>query len=296
MKKAKSLFSLLFTSVLALSGCSFSDLMFWKKNNSTPTPSKQDTTPENIEKNPVISFSFEDVAGSKTTDKASGNKYKIDYVFSEEHASELFKKPNDPLQKQGVSGKSLYMDGFSTKIRIADYEAPKNKLSISTWVAPRGFENLNRYGNEYLCKGHPRMTSLFDWGHMENDEGFLFGYGRLGMWGLQMNLHNTETNQDIFVGYYDPLNALPLWEWSHIAATFDGETGYICLMFNGEVAYEAIIPDLANTEIRESDEPLYFGYYCSPVYEFGIARQSPSALVDEVELYHSSLSPKEMKG
>ena len=291
MKKHKSLLSLFVVSLLSLTGCKFSDLVPSGDDSSQKDDSKKEES-----KNPVLSFDFEDVSGSRTKDKVSGNTYKIDYVFSEENASILMKKPNDPLQKQGVSGKSLYMDGFSTKIRIADYEAPKNKLTISTWVAPRGFENLNRYGNEFRCKGHPRMTSIFDWGHMENDEGFLFGYARLGMWGLQMNLHNTETNEDYFVGYYDPINTLPLWEWSHIAATFDGETGYICLTFNGEVAYEAIIPDLMNTEIIASDQPLYFGYYCSPIYEFGIARQSPSALIDEVQLYHSSLNPKELKG
>ena len=294
MKKQKALLSLLFASALSLGACSTQDLMFWKNKEQNEQNEKQAET-GNKEKKAALSFSFEDVSGSYTKDNASGEKYKIDYVFSEENAASLFKKPNDPLQKQGVHGKSLYMDGFSTKIRVADYEAPKNKLTFSTWVAPRGFENLNKYGNEFNCKGHPRMTSLFDWGHMENDEGFLFGYARLGMWGLQMNLHNTETNQDFFVGYYDPINALPLWEWSHIAATFDGETGYICLSFNGEVAYEALIPDLANTEIIPSDQPLYFGYYCSPIYEFGIARQSPSALVDEVEIYHDSFNPKELK-
>ena len=291
MNKLKSLLSLMFVGAISFTGCSL-----LPGNSEKNDQSGGKTTPTDETKNPVLSFSFEDVSGSKTRDAISGRDYTIKYVFSEANADKLFKKPNDPLQKQGVSGKSLYMDGFSTSIRISDYEAPKNKLTISTWVAPRGFENLNKYGNEYLCKGHPRMTSIFDWGHMENDEGFLFGYGRLGMWGLQMNLHNTETNQDIFVGYYDPLNTLPLWEWSHIAATFDGETGYICLMFNGEVAYEALIPDLANTEIRESAEPLYFGYYCSPIYEFGIARQSPSALMDEVQLYHDSLNPKQIKG
>lgn len=248
-----------------------------------------------FDKTPVLSFSFDSTNGSYTKDRANDKLYKIDYVFAEENADVLFKKPNDPLLKQGVSGKSLYMDGFSTKIKINDYEAPTNKITFSTWVAPRGFENLNKYGNEFSSRGHPRMTSLFNWGNMESDEGFLFGYGRLGLWGLQMNLHNNESGEDIFVGYYDPINTLPLYEWSHIAATFDGETGYICLMFNGTVSYEAIIPDLANTEIISSDEPLYFGYYCNPIYEFGIARQSPSALVDEVEIYHDSFTPKDLK-
>ena len=243
---------------------------------------------------PVLSFSFESSEHGFTKENVSGSSYYIDYVFNEANAKELFKLPNDPLLKQGVSGHSLYMDGFSTHMRVSNYVAPTNKITISTWVAPRGFENLNRYGNETCAAGHPRMTSLFNWGHMENEEGFLFGYGRLGLWGIQMNLHNTVTGQNIFVGFYDPINALPLYEWSHIAATFDGETGYICLTFNGKVCYEAILPDLADTEIIESGEPLYFGYYCSPIYEFGIPRQSPSALVDEVEIYHEDLSPRQM--
>ena len=284
MEKKNVFLPLLFTTLFLLGACNTN------KNNSG-----NNQNPVNTEKNPAISFSFDSTNGSYTKDNVSGNSYRINYVFSEENASVLFKKPNDPLLKQGVHGKSLYMDGFSTSIKINDYEAPTNKLTISTWVAPRGFENLNKYGNEFSCKGHPRMTALFDWGHMENAEGFLFGYGRLGLWGLQMNLHNKETGEDIFVGYYDPINTLPLYEWSHIAATFDGDTGYICLTFNGKVAYEALIPDLANTEIIESDEPLYFGYYCSPIYEFGIARQSPAALVDEVEIYHDSFNPKELK-
>ena len=282
MEKKNVFLPLLFTTLLLLGACGS------KNNNNGQKPA-------NSEKNPAISFSFDSTNGSYTKENVSNKDYRIDYVFAQENAAELFKKPNDPLLKQGVHGKSLYMDGFSTKIKISDYEAPTNKLTFSTWVAPRGFENLNKYGNEFSCKGHPRMTSLFNWGHMENAEGFLFGYGRLGMWGLQMNLHNKETGEDVFVGYYDPINTLPLYEWSHIAATFDGETGYICLTFNGKVSYEALIPDLANTEIIESDEPLYFGYYCSPIYEFGIARQSPAALVDEVEIYHDSFNPKELK-
>ena len=289
MKKYHILTTLLFTTFLSLSGCSLKKVIH-------DDAAKPEVPGEYVfNKNATLSFSFDDSTNGQTEDNVSHNSYHIDYVFNYDNAANLFKKPNDPLLKQGVHNKSLYMDGFSTKIRISDYEAPTNKITFSTWVAPRGFENLNRYGNETCAAGHPRMTSLFNWGHMENAEGFLFGYGRLGMWGLQMNLHNNETGEDIFVGYYDPINTLPLYEWSHIAVTFDGVTGYICLTFNGKVSYEALIPDLMNTEIIPSDEPLYFGYYCSPIYEFGIARQSPSALVDEVEIYHDSFTPRDLK-
>ena len=281
MKNKFLLFSLLTTSLLVLSSCA----------KETPISSSQEGDSYSFSKDPSISFSFDSTNGSYTKENASHSDYRIDYVFAEENRDILFKEPNDPLLKQGVSGKSLYMDGFSTKIKINDYEAPTNKITFSAWVAPRGFENLDRY-----IGGHPRMTSLFNWGNIENNEGFLFGYGRLGLWGLQMNLHNNDTGENVMVGYYDPINSLPLYQWSHIAATFDGETGYICLTFNGKVAYEAIIPDLANTEIIPSyDEPLYYGYYCAPIYEFGIPRQMPAGLIDEAEIYHDSMTPRDLK-
>ena len=275
------------TSVLVLTACG---------GTSTPTETSSSIIEDdNPVADPTVSFSFDSTNGSYTKENASGSSYRINYVFSEENKDILFKKPNDPLLKQGVSGKSLYFDGFSTYLRLTDYEAPTNKITFSTWVAPRGFENLNKYGNEYASRGHPRMTSIFNWGNMENNEGFLFGYGRLGLWGLQLNLHNNETGNDFFVGYYDPINTLPLYEWSHIGATFDGDTGYICLTFNGQVSYEAIIPDLANTEIIESEEPLYLGYYCAPIYEFGIPRHLPAGLIDEAEIYHEAMTPKDMR-
>ena len=286
--KKRQLLPLIFTVLFALCGCQTSHL-------SQSTSQNNDKGPYEYNKQAALSFSFDDVSHSRTEDNVSHEKYRIKYVFSEDNAEILFKKPNDPLLKQGVSNKSLYMDGFSTSITINNYEEPTNKITFSTWVAPRGFENLDKYGNETPAAGHPRMTSLFNWGVMENGEGFLFGYGRLGLWGVQLSLHNTETGEDIFAGYYDPINTLPLYEWSHIAATFDGETGYICLTFNGKVSYEALIPDLANTRIIPSAEPLYFGYYSDPIYEYGIARQSPSGLVDEVEIYHDSFTPRDLK-
>ena len=243
---------------------------------------------------PTLKFSFDEIDGSYTVDSATGKQHRINYVFAKENQADLFKKYNDPLLKQGVNGKSLYFDGFSTNMTINDFNAPTNKFTFSAWVAPRGFENLDRYGNDTPARTHPRMTTIFNWGNMEDGEGFLFGYGRLGLWGIQMALHNEETGEDVFVGYYDPINALPLYEWSHIAATFDGDTGYICLTFNGEVSYQAIIPELANTSLVPSYEPLYIGKYTNPVYEFGIARHNPAGLIDELEMFKTSMTPKQL--
>ena len=243
----------------------------------------------------IIDFSFDTLDGSYVTNKASGKDYKINYVFNESNFNKIFKAPSDPLLKQGVVNKSLYMDGFSTNILLNDIDDPEDLLTVSSWVAPRVFENVFHYDGASVAAGHYRLTSIFNKGHMELNEGFTFGYGRLGMWGLQMNLVNNETGQTFFVGFYDPLNALPLYEWSHIAASYNGKTGYIALSFNGEISYEAIIPELVNTSIIPSSEPLYFGFYCNPMVEFGVKRQSPAGLIDEVKLIEDSYSPKELK-
>ena len=238
-----------------------------------------------------ISYSFDENSGNTTVNTVTGEQKKIEYIFNAENQDQLFKPSSDPLRKAGVKGNSLYMDGFSTCIKDYEYVAPTNAITMSAWVAPRVFENLANYGDDSLARGNPRLTSVINKGNIELGEGFLLGYGRLGLWGVQLALRSMETEEDFVVSYYDPLNVLPLYEWSNIAVSFDGETGYIALFFNGERAYEAIIPDLVNTVLISTEEPLYIGRYCNPMVEFGIDRQMPSGLLDEVRIYEKSLSP-----
>ncbi len=249
-----------------------------------------------VNKGDSFYFSFDSIDDdSKTVDSISGNSYLISYVFNKSNQANLFKKANLPLLKQGVSRKSLYMDGFSTKVTIGNFTTPSSKITLSSWVAPRVFENLTEYDSTSLASGHTRLTSIINQGNIEIGEGFNFGYGRLGVWGVQLALHSDDKNEDFVVGFYDPINTLPLYEWSFLSATFDGNNGYIGLNFNGEMAYEAVIPDLVNCHIIESSEPLYVGAYNSPLIEYGVNRQMVSGLLDEVSLSNKSFSPKEQK-
>lgn len=243
-----------------------------------------------------ISYSFDENSGNTTENTATGEYRKIEYIFNAENQDKLFKPSSDPLRKAGVKGNSLYMDGFSTCMKDYEYVAPTSAITMSAWVAPRVFENLANYGDDSPAKGNPRLTSVINKGNIEMGEGFLLGYGRLGLWGVQLALRSLETEEEFVVSYYDPLNVLPMYEWSNISVSFDGETGYIALFFNGERAYEAIIPDLANTVLIASEEPLYIGRYSAPMVEFGIDRQMPSGLLDEVRIYEKSLSPKDLNG
>ncbi len=262
-------------------------------NNNNNNGSNTDTGTE--EKSTlVLNYSLDESDGNLAKESVSGVDYKINYVFNEQNADTLFKEPNDPLRRPGVKGNALYMDGFSNDIINKDFVTPDSAFTMSAWVAPRVFENIVHYDGASDAAGHTRMTSIINKGDIEMCEGFLLGYGRLGLWGIQMALHSEETGEDFVVGFYDPINALPLYEWSHVAVTFDGATGYIALFYNGEKAYEALIPELVSTSIIYTEEPLRIGSYVSPQIEFGIKRQMISGLLDEVRIYSSSLTPKEV--
>ena len=244
----------------------------------------------------LLHYSLDESTGSLANEAVSGKDYTVNYVFNESNADNLFKEPNDPLRRPGVKGNALYMDGFSNYIVNKDFKAPSSAITMSAWVAPRVFENIVNYGDGTDAKGHPRMTAIINKGDVEMCEGFLLGYGRLGLWGVQLALHSEETGEDFVVGFYDPMNALPLYEWSHVAVAFDGKTGYIGLFYNGEKAYEALIPELVATSILSTEEPLRIGSYVNPQIEFGIRRQMISGLLDEVQIYSSALTPKEIDG
>lgn len=242
----------------------------------------------------ALEYNFDEPSGETAKETVSGKDYKIDYVFSSDNADKLFKEPNDPLRRDGVKGNAMYMDGFSSSITNRDFVVPKSAVTFSAWVAPRVFENLASYDGSSLAAGNPRLTSVLNKGDIEMGEGFLLGYGRLGLWGIQLALYNKETGEDTVAAFYDPINALPLYTWSHIAVSFDGNLGYIGLFYNGKPAYEAIIPELAQTEIISTEEPLYVGCYSNPMIEFGIKRQYTCGLLDEVAIYGESLSPKQI--
>lgn len=242
----------------------------------------------------ALHYSLDESSGNQTKELVSNTDYTINYVFNQSNADSLFKQPNDPLRRKGVKGNALYMDGFSNNIVNRDFEAPSSAITMSAWVAPRVFENIVYYEGSSDAAGHTRLTSIINKGDIEMCEGFLLGYGRLGLWGVQLALYNEETGEDVVVGFYDPINTLPLYEWSHVAITFDGERGYIALFFNGQKSYEALIPDLQATTIISTEEPLRVGCYVNPQIEFGIKRQMVSGLLDEVKIYSSSLTPKQV--
>ena len=292
--KAKKFFAALVALLCLLSVC----LSSCGEKPDGPDSTGDDAA-ETPKQSPLLHYGFDEAGpSSETTESVSGTTSKIYYVFNPENAGSLFKEPTEALRRTGVKGNSLYMDGFSTYLRNTATTVPTGAFTMSAWVAPRVFENLAGYSDASPAKGQPRLTSVMDWGDIEAGEGVLVGYGRLGMWGVQLALHSTETSEDFVVAYYDPMNALPLYEWSHIAVSFDGATGFIGLYFNGQTAYEAIIPELVGTELVTSSDALYIGRYTTfnTQTEFAVPRQMVAGLLDEVSMWGVSLSPAEIRG
>lgn len=299
MKKSIARYFALFAA-LALSACGRASSSSVPASSSSLSASSfssavSSSASSAVAAKPVVDFSFDSLDGETALNEADGNKCKVHYVFNKSNAANLFKAPSDPLLKQGACGRSLYLDGFSTYLNVEGVTTPSKRMTLAAWVAPRVFENLVNYDSASPAAGHPRLTSLINQGDMEVGEGFTFGYGRLGLWGIQLNLHSEESGTDFFVGYYDPLHSLNLYEWNFLSVSFDGASGYISLSYNGEVAYESLIPELANTSIISSAEPFYLGAYANPQIEFGIKRQMPSGLLDEVKVYDDCLSPAERR-
>ena len=145
--------------------------------SSSSTPSSSSFSTE--DSSTLVHYAFDEEKGEITRDLATGKDRPIEYIFSSSNQANLLKPSNDPIRREGVKGKSLYMDGFSNAILDNEFSTPKEAITFSAWVAPRGFENLPNYGTGTPGGGHPRMTALFSKGDIELGEGFLFGYGRL---------------------------------------------------------------------------------------------------------------------
>ena len=235
---------------------------------------------------PVAYYAFDEGQGSQTTEAVSGRSLTIQNVFSEENQANLMKPASDPLWREGVKGNCLYMDGISNYIQDDSFENIRTgSLTVSAWVAPRVFENnFNPEG----------LTCIVGKGDVGFNEGWLLGYGYLGTWGLKVALEDPETGDVFTAAFYDPENYLPLYEWSHVAASYDAPSGRICLYLNGELVYEQIYAEYAGCEMVAASDPLRVGKYISPATVYGIDCNLVAGLLDEVYVYDTELTHAEV--
>jgi len=223
------------------------------------------------EKSPSYYWDLEDISGSKvreliktTTDTIEG-KYKI---------------------VKGVSGNAIRLDGYTTVIcnKGKKDEISSGSLSTEAWIA------LGAYPWNWC----PVVTqSKKEVGGKDNSGGFSMEIGPRGELGLKIFI---EGNEILCVS---KKFAIPLYEWTHIAATYNEGYG-INIFFNGNLAGTYNITGKANyagnNEIR-----IGMNYSAvNPSNLIGKAGYKPfwysiDGIIDEIKIYNSALTEEYFK-
>ena len=66
-------------------------------------PEKEPETEVEEKSTLLLHYSLDEEDGSLAKESVSGLDYTINYVFNEQNADTLFKEPNEPLRRTGVS-------------------------------------------------------------------------------------------------------------------------------------------------------------------------------------------------
>jgi beta-fructofuranosidase len=185
----------------------------------------------------ITAWSFNEGEGRLAWDSAGNRHDEIEYAL---HIGR-FQPPKEPVWREGISGKALSFDGYSTYIRrpVGEVRKPISGLTICAWVAPRSYE----YGSEN------RLAAIANQHCRERAEGYVFGMTRYGAWSLQLGTSG-EWNE-----VWSRERVLPLYEWSFIAATYNGQT--MKLYLNGKEA--ASVEAACGGWITPSEEDLLIG-------------------------------------
>ncbi len=214
-----------------------------------------------------IYFSFEGT--DLLREEISGSEYPLRYIFSEAK----YKSSQNAANPDGVRGKSALFDGYSTcsdTCQTREYET----MTVSVWVAPRAFDTRT--------DGKPiGILSCFD-----GSGGFELGIYNYGTWGFK-----AATDMGTFQVRCEE-SPVDLYCWNYLTAVFDGKNHKMSLYKNGEKVAESSLP---GGKIFASAKALrvggiYGGAVAENVFDCNIF----SGLMDELEIYGSALSEKQI--
>lgn len=214
-----------------------------------------------------IYFSFEST--DLLREEISGSEYPLRYIFSEAK----YKSSQNAANPDGVRGKSALFDGYSTcsdTCQTREYET----MTVSVWVAPRAFDTRT--------DGKPiGILSCFD-----GSGGFELGIYNYGTWGFK-----AATDMGTFQVRCEE-SPVDLYCWNYLTAVFDGKKHEMSLYKNGEKVAESSLP---GGKIFASAKTLrvggiYGGAVAENVFDCNIF----SGLMDELEIYGSALSEKQI--
>jgi sucrose-6-phosphate hydrolase SacC (GH32 family) len=218
----------------------------------------------------IAVWHFDEGAGSAAREAISGLNDTIDYVFSPRPniGRPRFTPPSDPLWREGIRGRALLFDGYSTWVThpLDALRVPSAALTISVWVAPRTFEAGLGDQLSAIVNQHDRLA----------EQGFLLGTSTHGAWSLQIG------TGDRWLEVWSHDRRLPRHAWAHVVATFDSRAGRLCLYLDGEQVAEqdfepglALQPALKDLVIGKHNTPTRIGVYEANMFD---------GLIDELTL------------
>ncbi len=240
-----------------------------------------DTFQDAYKKKMDLHLTFDENEGTIVHDATKKHKAKaVSYVLLESET--LLEKPEDLPWKNGAIGSALLFDGYSSWITYdADEIAIKGKaFSISAWVAPRAYDWDSV---DAVDSDSENLTGIVSQYYRDQDYsmGFIFGYHRDGHFTFQCGLGNQ------WVEIWDEGSPLTKYEWNHIAATFDGENGRLCLYLNGKLINIVSIP--VGSSIKMPDMPLLVGKNNVSRSSGSCTQSVVSGLLDDIRLYRAVL-------
>jgi sucrose-6-phosphate hydrolase SacC (GH32 family) len=187
----------------------------------------------------IAYWPFDEGEGCYTFDPVNGISDYIHYVFN----TAKYKPVTDPIWSDGIKGKALLFDGYSTWIERGsqNIQQPKERLSVQAWMFPRSFGK----GEE------GRLCAVVSNKNLTKKQGFALGVGKHGILSFQIG-----TGEYWFDLRSDNILVSPN-KWSYIAAVFDGSNGSMSIYINGLLAASMRIP--ANSKICPCCDRLFIG-------------------------------------
>ncbi len=117
----------------------------------------------------IAAWSFDEGEGHLAWDSAGNRCDEIENALLKGR----FQPPKEPAWREGISGKALSFDGYSTYIRrpVAEVRQPATGLTICAWVAPRSYDygadnRLAAIANQHCregAEGSVRSMVVADW-------------------------------------------------------------------------------------------------------------------------------------
>ncbi|WP_111642639.1 LamG-like jellyroll fold domain-containing protein [Marinimicrobium alkaliphilum] len=143
----------------------------------------------------------------------------------------------------GIEGQALRTDGFSSWVETDLAFDSLDALTLETWVI------LESHPSDREVPYDQLQPSAFI-SQTDGEQGFAIEINTYGQWAFALYLDGDRHEVAV-------LEPFPVYEWTHIAATFDGSRGVMALYLNGESVGEASVP--SGARVRGADVPLFVG-------------------------------------